>query len=195
MGFLGDLINRPTVAIETIKEKRTRLKTVILFVATGACMMANFFLSHFAGGFPTILIIILLLCVFGIILELAFVLGFTVDFYIVLKVTKYKPAGEMAKTIMWCVLVPSLIYHFCLLLINLILMGAGAVEVTGYLYDTLKYLLYIWIIGLSCVAITQSQPEHKLRYILCVIGIFLLNWIIWVYLNTRFFSLIFSLFT
>ncbi|HUX98991.1 MAG TPA: hypothetical protein VMV49_05520 [Candidatus Deferrimicrobium sp.] len=195
MGFLGDLINRPTVAIETIKEKRSLLKFIILLVAIGACMMTNFFLSHFVGGFPTVLIFILILCAVGILLELFFVMGFTVDFYIVLKLTKYKPAGDMAKTVMWCVLVPSFIYHFSLLLVNLLLMGAGLIEVTGYLYDTLKYLMYIWILGLCCVAVSQNQPEHKFRYILCVIGTFILNWIIWVYLNTGFFSLIFSLFS
>ncbi|NVM53765.1 MAG: hypothetical protein HWN66_08700 [Candidatus Helarchaeota archaeon] len=183
MGFFGDLVNRPAAAIETIREKKNRLKSVVLIAVTGALVLINFFFAHFTGRFPDIIIFALLLGVAGIIFMAMFITGFAIDLYIFLKLTKYKPAGEASKTATWTVLIPMLIFHCGFLLINMILRLTGTMEWAGYLYDTLKYLMYIWILGLAIVSVIQNQPEHKSRNILGVIGMFTLNWVIYVYVN------------
>ena len=192
MGFLGDLINRPESAIETIKEKKNKKWTIVLFVVCGSLLLMNYYLSHFTGGFPEVVIFILILAVVGIIVEFSFVLGFTVDLYVFLKLTKYKPAGEASKTIAWCFLIPTLIYHSCLFILNLILINIGRIEWTGYIYDTTKWLLYIWFIGLAIVAITQYETEHKIRNVLGLLGMFSINYFVWVYLNMRLFHLLWT---
>ncbi len=192
MGFLGDLVNRPTMAIETIKEKRNIWKTAVLIVATGFLMMINFYFLHFTGMFPDIIIFALFLAVLGILLVLTFLLGLVIDLYIFLKVTKYEPAGDVCKTISWCYLVPFLIFHGGLFVVMLLLRMTGTIEWGPYIYDYLKYLCYIWVIGLSIVTIVQHRKEHKIRNMLGFIGIFGLNWLIWVYLNMQAFKLIFT---
>ncbi|NVM30821.1 MAG: hypothetical protein HWN65_18420 [Candidatus Helarchaeota archaeon] len=192
MGFLGDLVNRPEAAIETIEEKRNKGKSVVLIVATGMLLMINFFFAHFTGGYPLVIIFALLLAVLGIIFMLFFVLGFAIDLYIFLRLTKYKPAGEATKTAAWCVLIPMLIFHSGFFLINMILRFTGTMEWAGYLYDTLKWLMYIWILGLLIVAVIQNQPEHKIRNMLGVIGVFSLNWAIYIGVNMLIFQWLFT---
>jgi hypothetical protein len=194
MGFLTDLINNPNAAIEKISEKRKKWKAALLFIGLGMLLLTNFFITHFLGGYPTILIFILLIALLGILLEFAFVMGFVSELYLFLKLTKYKPAGDTSKLVMWCVIIPSFIYYLGLFLINLILINAGVIEAVGWLYDTFKYLLYIWILGLAIVVVLRNHTEHKFRNILGVIGTFTLNWVIWVSLNMLFFQDLFTTF-
>ncbi|MHA1650983.1 MAG: hypothetical protein ACTSYB_12380 [Candidatus Helarchaeota archaeon] len=196
MKFLGDLINNPTAAVETMEKQRNIWKTIVLFVGTGMLLMTNFFLSHFTGGYPRVISFIFLLAVLGIILELGFVMGFIIDHYIFLKLTKTENAGDLSKTLTWCFLMPLLIYQVGLFLLNLLLISINRIEWIGYIYDTFKWLLYIWVIGLSIVAVLRHQPqsEHKTRDILGVIGIFALNWAVWTTLNVTFFQFLFTTF-
>lgn len=194
MGFLTDLVNNPNAAIEKISEKRKKWKAALLFIGLGMLLLTNFFITHFLGGYPTILIFILLIALLGILLEFAFVMGFVSELYLFLKLTKYKPAGDTSKLAMWCVIIPSFIYYLGLFLINLVLINAGVIEAVGWLYDTFKYLLYIWILGLAIVVVLRNQTEHKFRNILGVIGTFTLNWVIWVSLNMLFFQDLFTTF-
>jgi hypothetical protein len=182
-GFLGDLVNRPGLAIDTMNEQRNKRKTMVLFVAAGMLMLTNYFTSHFLGAMPYILIVTLILAIIGIAVVFFFVLGFVIDTYIFFKLTNYKPAGETAKALSWCVLVPMIIFHGGLLLVNFFLMSIGRIEWIGYLYDQLKWLMYIWIFGLLAVAVMKNQPEHKIRNMLGVMGTFALNYIIWAILD------------
>ena len=194
LGFLNDLINRPEVAIETIDEKRNKKLTVGLIVTAGMLVLTNFYIAHLFGSDPQVVYLILILAVIGILIEFSFMLGFVVDLYVFQKLTRYKPAGEVCRTISWCFLVPTVIFHLGLFLVNLLLISIGRVEWIGYLYDTGKWVLYIWILGLSFVAITKYQPEHKIRNILGVLGTFALNWGIWTYLNAALLHTIFTTF-
>ncbi len=194
MGFLSDLVNNPNAAIEKISEKRKKWKAALLFIGLGMLLLTNFFITHFLGGYPTILIFILLIALVGILLEFAFIMGFVSELYLFLKLTKYKPAGDTSKLVMWCVIIPSFIYYLGLFLINLILINAGVIEAIGWLYDTFKYLLYIWILGLAIIVVLRNHTEHKFRNMLGVIGTFTLNWVIWVSLNMLFFQDLFTTF-
>lgn len=190
MGFLGDLVNRPALAIETMREKRNLWKSAVLIAATGFLMMINFYFLHFTGAFPDIIIFALVLGVFGILFLLLFLLGLVGDLYIFFKVTKYEPAGEVCKTIAWCFLIPVLIFHGGFFVIMLLLRLTGTMEWGPYLYDYLKYACYIWIIGLSVVTVLQNRKEHKIRNMLGFIGIFVFNWLVWVYVNMQVFELL-----
>lgn len=194
MGFVGDLINRPEAAIETIKEKRTKWKWGLLIVLTGMLLMTNFFFYHFTANVPQKMIFGLMLGVVGIIIEFGFILGFGVNLYFLFKLTKYEPAGETSRIVMWCALIPSFIFHLGLFLVGNFLIAIGMIEVTGYLYDTLKFLLYIWIIGLSIVAVMQNNPKHKFKNILVVIGAFALLWAVWNILVSYLLTYIFTTF-
>ncbi len=193
MGFFGDLINNPAAAIKTMGERRSILKGLVLFVAIGMLQIITFFLSHFAGAYLDLIVFMLILGVLGIIFEFFFVIIFILEFYVFLKLTGYKPAGDTTKDVAWCVLIPSVIYYLGLFLLTIILMAAGVVEVTGYLYDILKYLLYIWILGLAVCAVTQHQSEHKFRNILGLLSIFTFNYLVWSYLNFDFIQGLFKL--
>lgn len=157
-------------------------------------LLANFFVSHFTGGLPKFAIFTFILAIIGIIFNFFFVLGFVVDAYIFLKVTKYEPAGQVCKTLSWCVLIPTLIFHGCLFLVNLLLIALGRIEWITYLYDTFRWLLYIWIVGLIVVAVWQYKPEHKTRNMIGIIGLFALNLLIWMILDWMFMQDIFKLF-
>lgn len=193
MGFIGDLINNPAAAIKTMGERRSVLKALVLFVAIGMLQMMSFFLSHFAGDYFELSIFLLILSVLGILFEFCFVITFILEFYMFLKLTGYKPAGDTTKDVAWCVLIPSVIYYAGLFLLTIILIAAGAVEITGYIYDILKYLLYIWILGLAVWAVTQHQSEHKIRNMLGLLSIFTFNYLVWSFLNYDAFQGIFKL--
>ena len=193
MGFFGDLINNPAAAVKTIGERRSILKALVLFVAIGMLQIITFFLSHFAVAYFELIVFLLILGVLGIIFEFFFVIIFILEFYVFLKLTGYKPAGDTTKDVVWCVLIPSVIYYVGLFLLTIILMAAGVVEITGYIYDILKYLLYIWILGLAVWAVTQHQSEHKFRNILGLLSIFTFNYLVWSFLNYDFVQGLFKL--
>jgi hypothetical protein len=193
MGFLGDSVRNPDAAIKRLNESRSFWKSVFLFLGIGMVQIITFILSHFILDYFALFWAILILGILGILFEFFFVIGFILELYAFLKLTGYKPAGETSKTVAWCVLIPSCIFYIGLFLLTVILISAGAIEITGYLYDVLKYLLYIWILSLAIYAVTQYQPEHKSRNILGVLGIFSFNYIIWSYLNYDFLQGIFKL--
>lgn len=193
MGFLGDSIRNPDATIKRLNESRSFWKSVFLFLGIGMVQIITFVLSHFMVDYFALFVPILILGVLGILFEFLFVIGFILELYAFLKLTGYKPAGETSKTVAWCVLVPSCIFYVGLFLLTLIFISAGAIEITGYLYDILKYLLYIWILSLATYAVTQYQPEHKSRNILAVLGIFSFNYSIWSFLNYDFLEEIFKL--
>ncbi len=182
MGFLGDLLNKPDAAIVTIEEKQEKgyiWKTLVLFAITGLLWMANFFIFHFAWSWPEILIFFFTyLSYTGIILWILFVASFLLELFIILKLLGYKPIRKTLKTISWCVLVPTLIYLLSLILLNTILVSVGMREIAVFLSDFLKYILYIWILALSIIVVSQYQSEHKLRNSLGVLGAFWLNYTI-----------------
>jgi len=194
MGFFGDLINNPAAAIKTMSERRSVVKSILLFVAIGMLQIITFFVSHFLIDYLELSVLLLLLGVVGILFEFCFVIAFILELYTFLKLTGYKPAGETSKTVAWCVLVPSCIFYAGLFLITIILIAVGAIEWTGYLFDVLKYLLYIWILSLAVYAVTQIQTEHKTRNILGVLGIFSFNYLVWSFLNYNFMLGIYTLF-
>ncbi|MHA1131161.1 MAG: hypothetical protein ACTSRC_08950 [Candidatus Helarchaeota archaeon] len=183
LGFLGDLVNRPEVAIDSMNAQRNKLKTLLLIIGTGMLFLSNYFISHFLGAYPEALIFILILAVFGILVVFLFVLGFVIDSYIYFKLIRYTPAGETAKALSWCVLIPMLIFHAGLFCLNIFLISIGRIEWIGYLYDQLKWLMYIWIFGLIAVVVMRNQAEHKIRNLLAIMGTFSLNFIIWVTLD------------
>ncbi|MHA1265471.1 MAG: hypothetical protein ACTSRS_09575 [Candidatus Helarchaeota archaeon] len=194
MGFFGDLVNRPEKAIETMEEKRNIWKSIVLFIAVGALLLWNYFFMHFKGGFPAAFIVGAILSGIGIIVEFGFVLGFIVDLYIVLKIVKYEPAGDTCKTASWCILIPSLIYCLGLTGLHCLFETTSTTEFAPYTYDTLKFLLYIWIIGLLVVNVTRSDSEHKIRNMLIVIGCFAFNWIVWTALTADLFTELYTAF-
>ncbi|NVM30824.1 MAG: hypothetical protein HWN65_18435 [Candidatus Helarchaeota archaeon] len=180
MGFIGDLLNKPEAAIVTIEEKQEKgylWKTLVLFAITGMFWMANFFLFHLAWSWPEVMVFFFTyLSYTGIIALMIFVIGFLLELFIILKLIGFKPIGKTLKTISWCVLIPALIYSLCLTLINTVLVSIGMSEIAVFLYDYLKYILYIWILALSIVVVSQHQPEHKLRNSLGVMSAFWLNY-------------------
>lgn len=188
MGFFADLINRPEAAIETLETKRTAWKWVLLFIVTGFLLVTNFFTMHFKAVFPEAWLFTSILGIIGIIVEFAFVMGFIFYLYLILKLFRYEPAGETCKLISWLVIVPSCIYYLGLTGLNLFFQTTGMLEFAPYAYDTLKFLLYIWVIGLAVVAVVRNQPEHQIRNTFAVIGTFALNWVIWAALTADLFQ-------
>lgn len=192
MGFIGDLVNRPQKAIETIEQQRNLWKSAVLVAVTGFLTMINFFFGHFSGDFPGILPFVLILAILGILFLLMFVLGFVLELYVFLKITKYEGAGNACKTAAWCYLIPLLIFQGGYFVLNLFLRFTGTFEFASFIYDNLIYLMYIWVLALAVVAVVRDRKEFKVRNMAGVIGIFVLNWAIWIYINQRAMGLIFT---
>ena len=186
--FLGDLILHPAGAVDTIQKRWGPIKTAIIFALTSLMIAANFLVANFTGN---ILGFAIYGVAFGVIME-SLILFFNLLFlYLLFRLTKWNGEIEpFLKASSWLIMIPGIVYYLITLPIFIVLRMTLQEGFGVYLYQTAKYVMYLWIISLLMVAATKDRKEIRIVHIAAIILAFALTYVFVLVVNYNLVSLI-----
>ena len=186
--FIGNLILHPAGAVDTIQKRWGLIKTAIIFALTSLMVAANFLVANFTGN---ILGFAIYGVAFGVIME-SLILFFNLLFlYLLFRLTKWNGEIEpFLKASSWLIMIPGIVYYLITLPIFIVLRMTLQEGFGVYLYQTAKYVMYLWIISLLMVAATKDRKEIRIVHIAAIILAFALTYVFVLVVNYNLVSLI-----
>jgi hypothetical protein len=175
-------------ALGTVKKSWSLLKTAAIFVLTSLMIAVNFLLANFTGnifGFAIYGI------AFGFIMESLFLFLNLLFLFFLFRFTKWSGvARPFLKASSWLIMIPAIVYYLITLPIFVVLRVALLEGFGAYLYQTAKYVMYLWIISLLIVAATKDRKDTRVTHIAVVILAFALTYVFVLIVNYSLVSLI-----
>ena len=149
---------------------------------------ANFLVANFTGN---ILGFAIYGVAFGVIME-SLILFFNLLFlYLLFRLTKWNGEIEpFLKASSWLIMIPGIVYYLITLPIFIVLRMTLQEGFGVYLYQTAKYVMYLWIISLLMVAATKDRKEIRIVHIAAIILAFALTYVFVLVVNYNLVSLI-----